>query len=48
MSPVLATSALAQEYVYPDSVAWKAGIRTIVCDVRSLSGPITGSVRKNS
>jgi Septum formation len=48
MSPVLATTALAQEYVYPDSVAWKAGIRTIVCDVRSLSGPLTGSVRKSS
>jgi len=46
MSPVLAANALAQEYVYPDSVAWKAGIRTIVCDVRSLSGPLTGSVRK--
>ncbi|HEX6519888.1 MAG TPA: septum formation family protein [Streptosporangiaceae bacterium] len=48
MSPVLATNALAQEYVYPDSVAWKAGIRTIVCDVRSLSGPLTGSVRTSS
>ena len=48
MSPVLATTALAQEYVYPDSVAWKAGIRTIVCDVRSLSGPLTGSVRTSS
>ncbi len=48
MNPVLATSALALEYVYPDSVAWQAGARTIVCDVRSLSGPITGSVRQGS
>ncbi|HZR49201.1 MAG TPA: septum formation family protein [Streptosporangiaceae bacterium] len=43
MSPDL---ALDQEFVYPDAVAWRAGVRTVVCDVRSQDGPITGSVRQ--
>lgn len=38
--------ALDQEYIYPDAVAWRAGVRTIVCDVRSQDGPIAGSVRQ--
>lgn len=45
MNPDLAANALDQEYIYPDAVDWQAGVRTIVCDVRSQAGPITGSVR---
>jgi hypothetical protein len=48
MNPALAANALDQEYIYPDAVAWQAGVRTVICDVRSLSGPITGSVRQGS
>jgi hypothetical protein len=48
MNPALAANALDHEYIYPDAVAWQAGVRTVICDVRSLSGPITGSVRQGS
>ncbi len=48
MNPALAVNALDQEYFYPDKVAWAAGVRTVICDVTSLSGPITGSVRSSS
>jgi hypothetical protein len=48
MNLALATNALDQEYIYPDKVAWRAGIRSIICDVRSSVGPITGSVRQGS
>jgi hypothetical protein len=48
MNPELATTALDQEYIYPDKVAWLGGVRTIICDVRSSDGPITGSVRQSS
>jgi hypothetical protein len=47
MNPALAVNALDQEYFYPDKVAWAAGVRTVICDVASLSGPITGSVRSS-
>jgi hypothetical protein len=39
-------NALDQGFIYPDAVAWKAGVRTITCDVCSLDGPISGSVRQ--
>jgi Septum formation len=45
LNPQLATAALGQEYVYPDQAAWQAGERTVVCEVRSVSGQLTGSVR---
>jgi Septum formation len=45
LNPQLATAALTQEYVYPDQAAWQAGERTVVCEVRAVSGPLTGSVR---
>lgn len=48
MNPQLAANALDQEYIYPDQVAWKGGVRTVICDVRSSTGPITGSVRLGS
>jgi hypothetical protein len=47
MNPGLAATSLDQEYIYPDKVAWAGGVRTIICDVRSSDGPITGSVRQS-
>jgi hypothetical protein len=44
LNPGLAIS-LAPTYVYPDSVAWQAGTRTVICEVRATSGELTGSVR---
>jgi hypothetical protein len=48
LNPQLANAGLAQEYVYPDQSAWQAHERTVVCEVRSPTGQITGSVRKPS
>lgn len=45
LNPQLASAGLAQEYIYPDQSAWQAGERTVVCEVRSPTGPLTGSVR---
>jgi hypothetical protein len=39
------TLSLASTYVYPDATAWKAGARTVICEVRASSGDLTGSVR---
>lgn len=44
INPQLAIS-LTQSYVYPSEVAWKAGTRTVICEVRASSGQLTGSVR---
>jgi hypothetical protein len=44
LNPQLAIS-LATTYVYPDSVAWRAGTRTVICEVRAASGALTGSIR---
>jgi Septum formation len=44
LNPQLAIS-LASTYVYPDATAWQAGTRTVICEVRSPSGDLTGSVR---
>src|SRR5215469_4758100 len=44
LNPQLATS-LTQSYVFPDAVAWRAGTRTVVCEVRATRGQLTGSVR---
>jgi Septum formation len=48
LNPQLATAALTQEYVYPNQAAWQAGERTVVCEVRAISGQLTGSVRAKS
>ena len=48
LNPQLATAALTQEYVYPNQAAWQAGERTVVCEVRAVSGQLTGSVRAPS
>jgi hypothetical protein len=45
LNPQLANAGLAQEYVYPNESAWKAGERDVVCEVSSPTGPLTGSVR---
>jgi len=47
VNPQLALS-LTSTYVYPDSVAWQAGTRTVICEVRASSGTLTGSVRSAS
>ena len=45
IDPQLAAAGLTQEYVYPNQAAWQAGERTVVCEVRAVSGQLTGSVR---
>jgi Septum formation len=47
LNPQLLNAGLTQEYVYPNQDAWKAGIRTVVCEVSSSTGPLTGSVRQS-
>jgi len=44
INPQLAIS-LSSTYVYPNSVAWQAGTRTVICEVTAASGQLTGSVR---
>jgi hypothetical protein len=46
LNPQLDTSNLTQSYVYPGQQAWTSGQRTVVCEVRSASGQLTGSVRQ--
>ncbi len=48
LNPALLNAGLTQEYVYPDQAAWKAGVRTAVCEVSSSTGQLTGSVRSPS
>ncbi len=45
LNPQLASIGLTQEYVYPNRDAWEANQRTVVCEVSSGSGRLTGSVR---
>jgi hypothetical protein len=45
LNPRFATIGLAQEYVYPNHDAWQADQRTVVCEVSSGNGRLTGSVR---
>ncbi|MDQ2813184.1 MAG: septum formation family protein [Actinomycetota bacterium] len=48
LRPALAGAGLAQEYVYPNQAAWQASQRTVVCEVSSSTGKLTGSVRQGS
>ena len=48
LNPNLANAGLAQEFVYPNKTAWQAGERTVVCEVSSPTGQLTGSVGKPS
>ena len=45
LNPQLATSGLAEFYVYPNQGAWAAGGRSVICEIRSTRGKLTGSVR---
>jgi hypothetical protein len=45
LNPQLLNAGLTQEYVYPNQDAWKAGVRTVICEVSSTTGPLSGSVR---
>ena len=45
LNPQLATTVLAESFVFPDQGAWNAGERTIICEIRSTAGKLTGSVR---
>jgi Septum formation len=45
LNPQLANAGLAQEYFYPNEQAWRAGVRTVVCEISAPSGQLTGSVR---
>jgi hypothetical protein len=45
LNPQLANAGLAQEYFYPDRAGWRAGVRTVVCEISASSGQLTGSVR---
>jgi hypothetical protein len=45
LNPQLATTVLAESYVFPNQGAWNAGERTIICEIRSTTGKLTGSVR---
>jgi Septum formation len=45
LNPQLLNAGLTQQYVYPNQQAWQAGVRTVVCEVSSASGPLSGSVR---
>jgi hypothetical protein len=48
LNPQLLNAGLTQQYVYPNQDAWQAGVRTVVCEVSSTSGPLTGSVRSSA
>jgi Septum formation len=45
LNPQLLNAGLTQEYVYPNRDAWQAGVRTVVCEVSSATGLLSGSVR---
>ena len=45
LNPQLATTVLAESYVFPDQGAWNAGERTVICEIRGTAGKLTGSVR---
>ena len=44
LNPQLLNAGLIQQYVYPNQDAWQANVRTVVCEVSSPSGPLSGSV----
>jgi hypothetical protein len=45
LNPQLNTSGLAESYAYPNEGAWAAGVHTVICEIRSTRGKVTGSVR---
>jgi hypothetical protein len=45
LNPQLNTSGLAESYAYPNEGAWAAGVHSVICEIRSSQGKVTGSVR---
>ena len=48
LNPQLLNAGLTQQLVYPNQEAWQAGVHTVVCEVSSASGPLSGSVRSGA
>ena len=48
LNPQLLNAGLTQQFVYPNQEAWQAGVRTVICEVSSASGPLSGSVRSGA
>jgi Septum formation len=48
LNPQLLNAGLTQQFVYPNQAAWHAGVRTVICEVSSTSGPLSGSVRNGA
>jgi hypothetical protein len=45
LSPQLAAAIMTESYIVPGQGAWQAGVRTVVCEIHSATGQLTGSVR---
>lgn len=45
LNPQLATTGLAESYAYPNEGAWAAGVHSVICEIRSTQGKLTGSLR---
>lgn len=45
LNPALLGTSLTGSYVFPGKSTWKAGGRSVVCEIRGSSGRLTGSVR---
>jgi len=45
LNPQLNTTGLTESYAYPNEGAWQAGVRSVICEIRSTQGKLTGSVR---
>jgi hypothetical protein len=45
LNPQLAAAIMTESYIFPGQGAWNAGVRAVVCEIRSNTGPLTGSVR---
>ena len=44
LNPQLNTSGLAESYAYPNEGAWATGEHSVICEIRSTQGKLTGSV----
>jgi hypothetical protein len=45
LNPQLNTYGLDESYAYPNEGAWAAGVHSVICEIRSTRGKLTGSVR---
>ncbi len=48
LNPQLDTSGMADAYAYPNQGAWATGQHSVICEIRSTQGKLTGSVRASS